>query len=145
MFKRAMVWNTKRNNFISWKIKCKHLTGFLWRSLQSRPSAEKRASYFLSKQRCSLLVGGCRGAPWHCDATEIPWHVHIVFLSQTVKILPFEAPIQLRMQTTRQATTKIFLLQETFNEQMRKGACINWLEKYNNYVSWNLYFLEEKV
>lgn len=74
---------------------------------------------------------------------EIPWYDNTVFLPQTVTIL--QVPIQLRLHTTWQATTKILLLQKTFNEHMRKkSACVNWLEKYNYYISWNLHFLEEK-
>lgn len=128
MFKRAMVWNTKRNNFILWKIKFKHLTGFLWRSLQSRLSAEKRASYFLSKQRCFLLAGGCPGHPNTATSQRSHDMRILYFCSRDAEIPHCQVLIQVRMQATWQVTTKmVFGITENFTGW--ENARISWWQK----------------
>lgn len=145
MFKRAMVWNTKRNNFILWKIKRTHLTGCLWRSFQLS-QCWKESRLFPSEQRWSLSW-------WSSWTTltlyscEISWDANIAILLTAQIPLPTANPAEVPCQ----ATANKFLV--------KKENLMNWegkvllltdqqsaaLEKYNNFMSWNLHFLEEKL
>lgn len=137
MFKRAMVWNTKRNNFILWKIKFKHFTGFLWRSLRSRLSAAKRASYFLSKQRRVLSWWLSRSTlTLRRDRDPvICWYCISARGTRRFSVPKFQPRVQATWQVSAKGGSDVPEERNELRKRVREPTTkATAVEKYNNYI-----------